>query len=449
MPSGAIELSLVMAVSAGSGKRWIAVQVQGATGTTGGDRGTASRARWHRRGAIASAAMQFPICRKRSRIMNTESCRIYRETLSRWIVENGFSSVLLAFVASRLLVGVLIVFSRMIVLPGPFGHRGGLFSVLVQWDGLWYLDIVRHGYAYSPVRQSSIAFFPVYPLLVKFVSYIYRDVAVAGVLTSNLCLLVAGLLLYRLVETEYNNARVSRLAVVFLMFSPAGVFYSSAYPDSTYLVFGIGAFVAVQYQRWLLAGICGMFLSATRLSGVMILIPLLLLYLRASPSPICNLRTFRDARLWSITVVPLGLLAVMFFARVRFGDFLAPFHAASVWGPLVSNPLRAIDVSHGYPKFYNCLFVGALVAGILCLACGAWLKLRAVYLVYGALLIVTFACSNSLDAIPRSLGLIFPFFVAMAALSERISWLYEPMLGSSVTLLAFCTILAANGFWLS
>lgn len=381
--------------------------------------------------------------------MKTELHRAYREIYSKWMVENGFGSVLIAFVASRLLVSVLIIFSRMIVLPGPFGHRGGLFSVLVQWDGLWYLDIVREGYSYSPLRQSTMAFLPVYPLLVKVVSFIYRDVAVAGVLTSNLCLLIAGVLLYRLVEAEYKNARLSRLAVMFLMFSPASFFYASAYPDSTYLMFAIGAFVAVQSQRWFLAGICGMLLSATRLSGVIIVIPLLVWWLRASSASSRRLQAFRDPRLWCLAIIPLGLVAVTCFAKAKFGDFLAPFHAAAAWGPLVSSPSRTVDVSHGYHKFYSCLFIGALTVGVLFWASGFWLKLQKAYLAYGALLIVTFACSNSLEAMPRSLGLIFPLFIAMGVLSQKITWLYEPMLGSSVTLLTFCTILAANGFWLS
>ncbi|MGI8777095.1 MAG: mannosyltransferase family protein [Acidimicrobiales bacterium] len=38
------------------------------------------------------------------------------------------------------------------------------FEAWVHWDSEWYLQIANHGYSYKPGRQSSVAFFPLYPL---------------------------------------------------------------------------------------------------------------------------------------------------------------------------------------------------------------------------------------------------------------------------------------------
>ncbi|MGO8744660.1 MAG: mannosyltransferase family protein, partial [Thermoguttaceae bacterium] len=54
-----------------------------------------------------------------------------------------------------------------------------------RWDAQWYLRIAAEGYFYTPEAESSVAFFPVYPLLVRGV---YRltglPASVAGLLVS-------------------------------------------------------------------------------------------------------------------------------------------------------------------------------------------------------------------------------------------------------------------------
>ena len=35
-----------------------------------------------------------------------------------------------------------------------------------QFDSVWYYTIATNGYSYTPGRQSSIAFFPTYPMAV-------------------------------------------------------------------------------------------------------------------------------------------------------------------------------------------------------------------------------------------------------------------------------------------
>ncbi len=39
-----------------------------------------------------------------------------------------------------------------------------------QWDSGWYSAIAGGGYGYIPGRQSTIAFFPAYPLAIRYLS---------------------------------------------------------------------------------------------------------------------------------------------------------------------------------------------------------------------------------------------------------------------------------------
>ena len=64
-------------------------------------------------------------------------------------------------------------------LPRPKNAVGFITEVLLSWDGRWYLEIVRHGYPHSippnityEQSEARAAFFPVYPMIVRFVDAI-------------------------------------------------------------------------------------------------------------------------------------------------------------------------------------------------------------------------------------------------------------------------------------
>ncbi len=371
-----------------------------------------------------------------------------RGALASWFTGGG-GFVLGVFVASRLLILGIIVLSKTIIVRGNFWHDGGVMSVLTQWDGAWYLSIARNGYEFSTERQSNMGFFPFYPMLVKLVSYVFHDVAQAGVITSNLCLLAAGLLLYRLVSIDYPDRKVPRSAVLFLMFSPVSFFFSSAYTESTFIMLVIAAFFAARKGQWLVAGLLGMMVSATRQVGLLLVLPLFVEYVRQSYERGFNLRVLLHPRIILLGLVPLGLFLFMLYGQLRFSDFFAFFHATAVWGRHLSSPLSNLAHYERYGYFYRWLFLGTLGAAAALCAAGLFLRVRASYLVFTAVMILIYISSNSLEAIPRNLSVLFPLFIVMGIISSRFEWTYEPMLATSTGLLTLCTILAANGFWMT
>src|SRR5262245_41772623 len=52
----------------------------------------------------------------------------------------------------------------------------------VRWDSMWYRDIALRGYFFTPGEESSVAFFPVYPLLIRALTQIMGAPSRAGVL---------------------------------------------------------------------------------------------------------------------------------------------------------------------------------------------------------------------------------------------------------------------------
>lgn len=321
--------------------------------------------------------------------------------------------------------------------------------MLVQWDGNWYLSIASDGYHFSTEHESNMGFFPFYPMLVKLMSYIIPNMAEAGIATANLCLLVAGFLLYRLVALDYADEKIKRAAVMFLMFSPVSFFFSSAYTESTFIMLVIGSFLAARQRLWLIAGLLGMMVSATRQVGLLLTLALLVEYVRQIRGRVSNLRALFHPRILLLGLVPLGLFLFMFYGYVRFGDFFAFFHATAVWGRELSSPVKNLVHYDRYAPFYRWLFLGTLSVAAGLWICGAILRVRASYLVFTGVMMLVYVSSNSLEAIPRNLSVLFPLFIITGIITSRLEWSYEPLLAAFVALLTICTIMAANGFWMT
>lgn len=362
----------------------------------------------------------------------------------------GWRWVVLAFVSSRLIIFAVIYFSRLVFVRGPFWHPGGIKSVLLQWDGeLWYVNIARNGFSYSPILPSSMGFFPFYPLLIRITSYVFHDFRLAALVVSHLCFLGAGLLLNALITLDYRDVRVNRAAVMFLMFSPVSFFFSNAYTESTFLMLALAAFLAARKGRWLVACLCGMCLAATRNVGFLITLPLFVEYLRQNWRPELGLKPLFDPRVLLFGIVPLGFASFLLIGYLKFGDPFAYVHATAVWGREFVSPMKTLDSLQWLPPFYRSLFLTVLVAGLILWVVGIVLAVRASYLVYAAILLTIYLCGASLEAIPRYLSVVFPLFIVLGLITARYRWAYFPLLAGSTALLTLCTILSAGGYWIT
>src|SRR5688572_21987441 len=70
-------------------------------------------------------------------------------------------SIFVAFVAN-----VMFPPTRLRAIEMPF-RQSKFVEIFAAWDSGWYFDIARRGYYWNPDGQSSIAFFPLYPMLIR------------------------------------------------------------------------------------------------------------------------------------------------------------------------------------------------------------------------------------------------------------------------------------------
>ena len=101
---------------------------------------------------------------------------------------------------------------------------------------------------------------------------------VAGIVLSFGCALGALCLLYRLTALELGED-MARSAVWIYAWLPPALFLSAVYTEALFLLLTVGAFFAGRTGRWWLAGLLGALAAATRNGGVLLVLPLLVLYL--------------------------------------------------------------------------------------------------------------------------------------------------------------------------
>jgi Mannosyltransferase (PIG-V) len=155
---------------------------------------------------------------------------------------------------------------------GPVGNL--LAAPAVRWDAIWYLQIAHHGYATAP----DAGFFPLYPVLIRAVSAVTVSAIAAGIVVSVLALAVGLELVRRLTELELGPA-VARATVPLIAFGPVAVYYSAVYTESLFLALSAGTLYAARRGRWSVAGAVGALAALSRPGGVLLIVPVVLMFL--------------------------------------------------------------------------------------------------------------------------------------------------------------------------
>ena len=345
-------------------------------------------------------------------------------------------------------------------LTRPFGYLGNLLvSPLARWDSVWYLQIAQNGY-HPDVRRTT--FFPLYPLMVRGVGFVIRSDLIAGVLISLACFVLALVLLYRLVELELDAER-ARVCVMLVAFFPVAYYFSAVYTESLFLALSVGCVYAARTGHWAVAGVLGAVASASRNTGVMLMVPIVLLYLygpRSDRAPGPRRRWWLPAypvapSLGWVLLVPVGLGAYILFLALSTGHGLSAFTAEKYWyhhfaGPfggvwdgtvaawdglrqLIHGPSRTVIYfrqAGGDPitvAGQNLMLFGFLVVGVLAFVG----TLRRLPLAYGAYALAALAVPLSYPVIPLPLSslsryevVVFPLFIWAA------DWVYRRRLTS-------------------
>ncbi len=335
-------------------------------------------------------------------------------------------------------------------LPDPGWHH--LFTAWERFDALWFLRIADGGYR---LQDGSAAFFPLYPLGVRALSFVLggRPLA-AATLLSNAAFLGALVVTYRLTTSELSE-RTARTTVLLMCVFPTSYFFLMPYTESLFLLCAVSAFWAARRRRWVVAGAAGALAALTRSVGI-VLAPALLV-------ETLHQRAERRGSVWpgiaAAGATAMGLFAYLFFWGIRSGEWLAPITRQANWERTPSWPPATLwngttaafrylgEANGGYWLLDWLIMIPILAASVYALV-----RLRPSYLVYlwgGLLIPLTFVFEGRpLMSMPRFVLPLFPAFWGLALGLERLRIPRTAALAAGALGLGVLSILTVNWYYI-
>lgn len=351
------------------------------------------------------------------------------------------ADILWLFLGTRLLlvVGTYLSFILLPVPPHVYPSTPvdviGLLTSWNHWDATRFLDVAQYGY------QSIVdtPFFPLFPLLIRGLAWLAgnQGYLVFGMFISNAALLGSLFVLYQL-ATEALGKQVGRRTLLYLCIFPTAFFFFTAYNESLFLLLTSSTFLAMQRQKWWLAGLLGLLATLTRSAGLLLVFPYLCEVWMSREQ---SLSTYPPASLiqqakrlfpqiWPVLLMPLGTISYCLFCWYTFGNPLAFATVQSHWGRVTAFPLWSLIAAFiqlfaiqpfGSFNEAHLLLDMAATFGAIALAFMGWRKLRPSYTLWIGLLIFYMLLSPALtqaDILQSNQRFILEMFPAFLILAE-------------------------------
>jgi hypothetical protein len=320
-----------------------------------------------------------------------------------------------------------------LILRGPAPWSTAL-SLWQRWDALWYQQIAEHGYQ---AGNSTVAFFPLYPLLVRLTALpLGGRIVVAELIVSSVAFVAAMWLLYELTQ-QAAGADVACVTVLLTALWPVGFFLLAPYTEALYLALSVAAFRLSFSGRPWLGGLAGLAAGLTRPQGALLALPL----------AYNALASRQKGGIWSRAGVlaaglpPLGFVAVLAYGRFGIHEPHVGLSALAAWGYKVVPPWTAVADSWRYilgrQDLIEALNLLSLVAFAL-LALVVTRRLPPAYALYTwpylAVLATRTAAYSPLISVSRYLLVLFPCFLVLGSWLAKHTWLSAGWLVLSVML---------------
>src|SRR2546421_12869979 len=355
---------------------------------------------------------------------------------AKWFT--AFKNVLPIYISIHLAFFVITCLAVLFIIP-DFSWKALPIDTLWQswyrWDSLHYSYLATHGYT----DWWRTPFFPLFPLLERYLPVVKGDPFIAGLIISNVAGLGMLVVLYRLVEEDFDSERAYRTALYLSVF-PTAFFFAAAYTESLFLLLALLGFYYMRQGNWWLAGACGFFATLTRSTGLLLLVPFCYEYLRQHQF---KLRIMRFDVFGGVLIVAgLGLFMLYcyhrfhsFFPFSRAEDFMWSREPQSPWF-LIKNVIAGIAQSNGFLSFHvlrniiDASQILLILALIILAVVGPWRfpSRLWVYAIYGIVLFVILQVNPvkvnpirgpfPLQAFPRYMLEVFPAFIVLAALGK-------------------------------
>ena len=219
--------------------------------------------------------------------------------------------------------------------------KDGMATVVANYDGPLYIVVAKtlynsdliNTFGFNLPSNYYAAHFPLFPLLIKafagFFGFPYSMLFVT-VATSVLAIYLFHKLALEFVETK----DAMWLTFIFSIFPARWLIVRSiGSPEPLFVAAIIGSIYYFRKEKYLLSGIWGIVAVLTKSPGILLFISYLLSIVGITFQKLSSINfkevfhKFKLARFVPVLIIPLALVGLFCFYKIRMNDFLAYFHS--------------------------------------------------------------------------------------------------------------------------
>lgn len=327
-----------------------------------------------------------------------------------------------------------------------------------NFDGVHYLRIAQDGY----LAQYSQAFFPVFPVLIRFFSFVFPRISnldtniftdpaffYSGIVISNVFFLAALYVFYKLIEIDFKKD-VATLSIILLLVFPTSFFFGSIYTESLFLLLSVSVIYLIRKGYFFGAALLIAIATATRVTGLL-LIPLYLIEAIKSKKIINYL--------WTL-ITPMGILIYMIYLKINFRDPLYFLTAQPIFGAgrSANQIILLPQVIYRYIKifmttnilslpFFNALLEFTFTLIPLIILALMFKKMRLSYWVFSITTLLLGTLTGTFSSMPRYV--LVSIFLLLPYLVSQYKKIVKPAMFIMAILGIFLIMLFVRGYWIA
>lgn len=331
-----------------------------------------------------------------------------------------------------------------------YGHP--LFYSWANFDGVHYLGIAKSGY----FADFTQAFFPVYPLAIRWLDMFIDNYLLSGLILSHTFLVLSVFVFIKLARLDYDQKHTQE-SLLYLLLFPTAFYLVSLYTESLFLFLTLSSFYFIRTKQPIKAILSASIATATRFIGIF-LIPALM-YERFT-----QLSSKHQQKPWyhlAPFIIPAsGLLTYMRYLQIHHSDALYFLHAQPAFGASRSTDklILLYQVIYRYIKmtltvnpqsllFYTVLQEFGLSMLFIWLIYLVYKHTRPSYAIFSALAYLAPTLTGTFSSMPRYVLILFPCFFVLPRVTNPTT--KKILLVISAILLAVNTILFTRGYWVA
>ena len=376
------------------------------------------------------------------------------EKIKAWYTRIPYSlkiAVLIALVAKLAVfsLGFASAFLKAVANGSSTNPFSLLLNMFAQWDSSNYTFIAQHGYVNQGNAANFIVFFPLYPVLIRLITFNFSYANLSGLVVSNVASIVAVIYLFKLAKLDYSDS-VAKKAVLFLCVFPTAYFMSAVYTEGLFLALVIASLYYARNANWQAAGFLGFLASLTRIAGLILLPALIVEYFHQKN---WKFKASEFKLVW-LALPALGFLIYLGINYLVTGSFFTFLTVERVHWFQTLDPLlgfnRALGwhIGHTFPDSFTIGYAQIIFAGFgySMIGLAYMLKIRPSYQVYMLLTWMLAVSTGFWISVPRYVLSMFPMFLVLPLISTKKPVLVA-IVAASCAGLFFFTWLFASAAW--